>query len=370
MSKTIAYIRTTNIYDDSRATKEITTLADNGYDVVVLGWNRNGKALEKCRAIFTSGGISFRFFNVLLPQGIGLKNLDKLVSWNKWISNELKSISQLSAVHACNLDGAYAAYRFCLKKNVPLVYDIYDYYIDSHHIPNMLCSFVERLEIQIINFAACTIICTEERREQIQKSHPNKVVVIHNSPDVNFEESDKAEYDYVYCGSLCDRRLIKEILSEYAVNSDLRIAFAGNDIYQENANNVSQQYSNFEYYGTIPYTEVIELEKKSKVLSAIYEPTIRNHRLCAPNKFYEALALGKPLIVCKGTGIDEIVKRENIGCVINYDSKEFYQALRMLKDDETMCLEMGKRARKLYEEKYRWDIMKEELINIYSEFVG
>lgn len=366
MSKTIAYIRTTNIYDDSRATKEITTLADNGYDVVVLGWNRNGKALEKCRAIFTSGSISFRFFNVLLPQGIGLKNLDKLVSWNKWISNELKSISQLSAVHACNLDGAYAAYRFCLKKNVPLVYDIYDYYIDSHHIPNMLCSFVERLEIQIINFAACTIICTEERREQIQKSHPNKVVVIHNSPDVNFEESDKAEYDYVYCGSLCDRRLIKEILSEYAVNSDLRIAFAGNDIYQENANNVSQQYSNFEYYGTIPYTEVIELEKKSKVLSAIYEPTIRNHRLCAPNKFYEALALGKPLIVCEGTGIDKVVKDNCLGMVISYDAKDFYSALRRLINNPDEMREMGNRGRKLYKEKYSWSIMKERLISAYS----
>ncbi|HHU72431.1 MAG TPA: hypothetical protein GXZ21_10445, partial [Clostridiales bacterium] len=42
--KIIAYIRSSNIYDDSRATKEITALLDEGYKVVVLGWNRDGKA--------------------------------------------------------------------------------------------------------------------------------------------------------------------------------------------------------------------------------------------------------------------------------------------------------------------------------------
>ena len=49
---TVAFIRTTNIYDDSRATKEITALSDAGYRVVVLGWDRNGEAEEKTMHLF------------------------------------------------------------------------------------------------------------------------------------------------------------------------------------------------------------------------------------------------------------------------------------------------------------------------------
>ena len=35
----ILYIRTSNIYDDSRATKEIFALAEKGHKVHVLGWD-------------------------------------------------------------------------------------------------------------------------------------------------------------------------------------------------------------------------------------------------------------------------------------------------------------------------------------------
>ena len=111
-------------------------------------------------------------------------------------------------------------------------------------------------------------------------------------------------------------------------------------------------------------------ESKSICLSAIYEPTIRNHRLCAPNKFYEALALGKPIIVCKGTGIDKVVEENNIGKVIDYDVHQFYNAVRMFKDNPELCAQMGKRARKLYEEKFSWSIMERLLLETYEQQLG
>ena len=116
------------------------------------------------------------------------------------------------------------------------------------------------------------------------------MLVIHNSPDVPAMKVQEESYDYVYCGSLCDGRLIKEIIEQYSNHSGLEFAFAGNDKYQCDISKIADEYANFTYFGTIPYAKVLEIESKAKVLSAIYEPTIRNHRLCAPNKFYEAIA--------------------------------------------------------------------------------
>ena len=92
--KIIAYIRSSNIYDDSRATKEITALLDEGYKVVVLGWNRDGKAEEKSKELFSKyqQRVLFQFFPVEVIGGIGIKNVKMLLLWMNWIRKTIKML--------------------------------------------------------------------------------------------------------------------------------------------------------------------------------------------------------------------------------------------------------------------------------------
>ena len=367
---TIAYIRATGIYSDSRATKEIMDLADLGKQIIVLGWDRDGKGLKECAKIFEQKkNVVFRMYEVRAIDGIGIKSIHKLIGWMHWIKKQLNNIHELKAIHACDLDAGWPAYCYCKKNKKTLIYDIYDYYIDSHTIPKEIVDLVEKLEIKTINYASATIICTEERREQIKKSNPQKVVVVHNSPDIDIKIQNNNVYDFAYCGGLSNARLIGPILDNYVYNTDLRVCFAG---YGENQNKtieLEEKYERFIYKGTVSYNEVIEIESKAKCLSAIYDPAFRNHRLCAPNKFYEAIALGKPIIVCKGTGIDRIVEKYNLGIVINYDAIEFYNALRLLKNSPEICYEMGENGRKLYEKEYRWRYMRTRLLDAYNTII-
>lgn len=366
--KKVIYIRSSNIYDDSRATKEITALLENGYMVIVFGWNRDGDAEKKSEAQFQKyqNQIFFRFFQTRVSGGIGIKNINLLWSWLKWIKKEVKKVSKVDAIHACNLDSALSIWRYAEKKTIKRIYDIYDYYVDSHNIPSLLCQTIEKLEINIINHSDLTIICTEERKEQIKKANPKDLVIIHNSPEVEETGYKEEKYDYVYCGSLFSGRLIKEVFDNYSDNQDISFCIAGYGAYTDLANELMSKYENFHYYGALVYKEVLYKEKQSKIISAIYEPSVRNHRLCAPNKFYEALALAKPVIVCKGTGIDRIVENNNIGVVIDYNASDFYNAVRLLKDNNELRQQMGARARNLYNKEYRWDIMKQRLLEKYN----
>ena len=365
--KTVAYIRASGIYNDSRATKEITDLANAGFHLVVLGWDRDGKAAQECNSIFSDQkGIVFHFFNLHAPNGIGLKGIDKLLRWFVWIYKRLKNEKQLDAVHACDLDTGLITYAFCKRHKIPLVYDIYDYYIDCHSVPHSIQTIIENAEIRVINHSQVTIICTEERIEQISKASPKKVIVIHNSPDVPSLPETGNIYDFAYCGTLIDERLINNIFKHYPANDDLKFCFAGYGKNENQAINISKQCDNFTFLGIIPYGQVLEVESKSICLSAIYDPSYRNHRLCAPNKFYEAMALGKPIIVCKGTGIDRIVESKKIGVVINYNASEFYDAVRYLIGNPEACKEMGENGRNLYESEYRWEVMKGRLLEAYN----
>lgn len=299
---------------------------------------------------------------------VGHTKISKMIArkkWFQWLKGNLSLINGIDVIHACDYDTGAIVRIFSKNKGVRYVYDIYDYYVDAHPVPKLLKSYIEKGEIDTIENAEFTIICTEERREQIKKAVPKKLVVIHNSPEVMKLEESPEEYDYVYCGSLYDGRLIKETLDEYPNHEQLHFVFAGYGEYTEIARKLAVEFSGFEFLDSIPYAQVLEVEMKSKVISALYDPRIRNHQLCAPNKFYEALALGKPLIVCKGTGIDRVVEKENIGYTINYDVHEFYDAINKLVHDPDLRKEMGYKARKLYESKYRWELMKERLISAY-----
>lgn len=374
--KTVIFVRTASMYNDSRAMKEIQSLSNNGYKVIVLGWDRTGSAIEKCRDLFNEN-VSFYFYECNIVK-IGFRNIDKLILWFKWVYSKLSFITQNTAldsfiVHACDLDSGLPVYLF-LRRNshlrIHLVYDIYDYYIDLHHIPKALESKIEQMEIAIINSAAVTIICTEERTAQIKKSTPQKLIVLHNSPDLREVRLPKSssDFDYTYCGSLFPaRRLVKEILDRYPIHEELKFVFAGYGSYDELAEKLSVSYSNFRFLGTLIYPDVLEIESRTKVLSAIYDPLIRNHRLCAPNKFYESLALGKPVIVCQGTGIDKLVEKYNLGLTIQYDAEEFYKALDTLLKDPKRRKEMGQNGKRLYEEQYKWEIMEKRLLQAYSE---
>ena len=367
--KTVAFIRGTGIFNDSRSTKEILALIEAGYRVEVLGWDRDGTAVEQCRSVFASvaDSVNLSFYSVRAENGIGVKNINKLIGWFGWIRKALKKAGPLFAVHACDLDAGIAARRFCKKHRVKLVYDIFDYYVDAHYVPSVLRGLVERMEIKVINHADVTVICTEERKEQIEKATPKKLIVIHNSPELKSFASSEEDTDYFYCGAMSGRRLISEILEGYESNTELSLTFAGYGPHSARATELAERHEGFSFLGPLPYSRVLELEARARVLSAIYEPTIRNHRLCAPNKFYEALALGKPVIVCRGTGIDQIVEENNIGCVIDYDAEQFYDALRRLCADGDARRQMGVRARRLYDEKYKWDIMKRILLETYSQ---
>lgn len=364
----IVYVRAECIYNDSRATKEIMALCEAEYNVTVLAWDKNGVSEKECQKVFSQySNLHFSFFDEFIKDNIGFKNIHKLIKWFFWVNKQLKGLDHIHLIHACDLDAAMGVLHFCKKSKTKFIYDIYDYYIDSHFIPAPIVCMVEKREIQTINLSAATIICTEERREQISKASPKRTIVIHNSPDVETMEYVPIIYDYIYCGVLCDERNIGDIFREYHNNTDLRVCIAGHGDYKQTAIDLMNIYPNFTYHGSVNYSKVLDLEHQSMCISAIYDPSVRNHRLCAPNKFYEALALGKPIIVCKGTGIDRIVANNNIGIVIDYNAKELYSAIRTLKANPQICDEMGKKARKLYEEKYRWSTMKERLMDLYDE---
>jgi glycosyltransferase involved in cell wall biosynthesis len=102
------------------------------------------------------------------------------------------------------------------------------------------------------------------------------------------------------------------------------------------------------------------------VLMAL-DPENINNRLSAPNKLFEAMAAGVPIITCKELLMGQFVEREGIGVTFEWGQWDRLKAAIMkMMFDPQKCAEMGKRARKLAEKTHNWEHCEERLESLYQ----
>ena len=88
------------------------------------------------------------------------------------------------------------------------------------------------------------------------------------------------------------------------------------------------------WYGRISYQQALELSQQADVLFATYDPAIPNHQYSSPNKVFEGMMLGKPIIVAKHTNMDRMIKDANCGIIVEYgDTVDLENALALLAKD-------------------------------------
>ncbi len=370
-ARKIVYLRSTSIFNDSRAVKEIDALLENNYKLLVFGWDRDGFGKIKLSTSQKRDVLKIFYFKIKSNYGDGLKSIAKLLLFQIWqLFMMLKNISLFEIIHCCDFETALPAFIISKIFKKKVVYDSYDYYIHSRPVPSFIRFIIEKLEVLVINNSSVLLICNESRYEQVKKSNPKNIVVIHNTPDIDYDKylskNLNTKFKIVYVGLLQDGRLLNEIGDLIPIYKNIELHIGGYGNLDHYFLKLSKDHDNVFFYGQMDYDNVLTLESQSNILFATYDPKILNHKYSAPNKLYEAMALSKPIIVSKGTGIDAIVDREKIGISIDYNVESFFEAAQYLANSPTICCNMGNNARKLYKSEYNWRIMKKRLIDAYD----
>ena len=130
---------------------------------------------------------------------------------------------------------------------------------------------------------------------------------------------------------------------------------------------MAERFDNIYYYGRLSYDQTLSLENECDIMLAIYDPTIENYRFAAPNKFYESLMLGKPVIMARGTGMSEVVEDNAIGELIAYSKEGFMDGVNRLIARKDQWDSIGSKMKALYRDRYCWDEMERRLIQIYAQ---
>lgn len=360
----------------------VNALEDRGNDICLLTRSRYSKRLGKVqKSNYKTMNNEFANYEIGLKSqvGKGISNIYQLIIFQAiqfvWLLNNK---DKYDIIHAFDLDSGLPSLMVSKILKKKIVYHIADFYVDSRGgIPSSLRKLIRRLEFSIINSADITIICTEDRLKQIEGSKPKKIEVIHNTPVVSeglikqineqkdYIKKGKKKLQFTYVGGLSENRFIISFIEVVKKYPSVKLNIAGMGKLEKYVEKSSEIYGNINYLGRIDYNNALKLYLDTEVMFAIYDPKVPNHKFSAPNKVYEAMMLGKPIIVAKGTGVDKIVVDNNMGIAIDYSQESFEKTLNFITDNPDIVLEWSKNSSMAYK-KYSWDEMMNRIRNIYK----
>lgn len=375
--KRVVLIRSNPVFPDPPVEKMANSLIKFGYHVTILAWDRNSSHDTQVESVkLSNGSYDVIRFGIKANYGDGIKSLTQLLRFQikiaKWL---MKNKVNFDIIHCFDFDTGFTTnlMNVLLKKKV--LYHILDFYIDSHNIKQkLLRRIVKKLEFNIIKKANITIICNEARKKQISGSKPKKLYIIHNTPDsslsINEEFILRSKNDTLkiaYVGVLGDGRYLKEICEIVSEDLSLEFHVGGFGPFEEEIKKYAKLNKNINFYGKLKYGDTLALESKSDIMTAIYDPKVPNHKYAAPNKFYESLLLGKPVIAVKGTGIDKIIVEKDVGYIFDYSMESFKLLINEITLNTEDRLIKGKNAEELYKKSYSWNLMEDRIREMYGD---
>jgi glycosyltransferase involved in cell wall biosynthesis len=151
--------------------------------------------------------------------------------------------------------------------------------------------------------------------------------------------------------------------------SEVELVLAGPIIDKNIIDDIAAHPASVTYIGWIPsYEEILNRSLSADMLFRFSDPALpTKNKYASPNKLFEAMMCGKPILVSDNSSMASIVRHNNCGLVVPYgDRGAIKEAIVKLITDPGLRAELGKNGRRAYEEKYSWTIMENRLINAYK----
>lgn len=349
---------------DVRIAKTCATLVKLGHDVHFVGWNRRPDVNKSTDL----PGTTRHVVDHAVP------NLGS--TWSGQLAftrHAIKTLRQLrpDAVHAVNEDNILRIGWLKGWAFQKLTCDVFDSHIDrqSHRLWPVR-SAVFGL-VQATRWWCDQLIATDDVRFETFGWARRKTIVIGNyptdpGPDLAFQFPTGSPKVFV-SGTLARDRGVEQLLNAAKQVPGFRIIAAGWAADDYSAN-VFLKDPIVDFLGHITPQQSLEVAASCDALLAMYAPTCRNHILASPNKIYDALSVGRPVIVNSEARVSNWVDAHKVGhSNPYYDEAPLAEFLNSLIARRATLNEYATRARELFLQGYSWEAMESRLADIYGD---
>jgi glycosyltransferase involved in cell wall biosynthesis len=361
---------------DPRVYNEARALIKAGHEVTVLAWDRKklNHLKEKKEGINVVRIRNTKFMD-FLPYDIFRLHF----WWNEGVKKALKlqKKNPFDVVHCHDLSALPIGIKLKKRLGLPLIYDAHEIwgYMVSGDLPKWWANYYLWKEKKLAPIADHIITVAEPHEQYFQNMGCNKVSIIRNCKEVDKNEyvpQDNEFFTLAYIGVLGEGRFLRESVEICQGLEGMQFRIAGfgplEDVLKQTAKNAP--FGNIEFLGIIPMERVIPETAKGDVILCMLNPGNMNNRIGPPNKLFEAMAAGRPVIATKGTYSGNLVEELKMGLAIDFDEKSLKNAIIKLRDDPKLREEFGKNALKAALGEYNWKLQEKKLLNVYDQMRG
>lgn len=340
-----------------------------GFDVTVVGSIfrdqselKRSYQIHRLEMIFRSGGLFHFEFNIRLFLFAIKGKYDILVA------NGLDTIPGIGMV--------------AILKGKPFIYDSYNLFTESAEMIGrpLVKKFWQWVERASIRKARKVYTISESIVSFLELKYHIKVSLVRNTPENQSVRKFPPEYRLVheglkvliYQGAINRGRGLRLIIKAMKYLPDAMLFIVGEGEEEEELEKLVLQtslYTRVIFYGRVQFEELKFLTMQADLGLSAEEDSCLNYRYSLPNKLFDYIHAGIPVLVSAVQEMEKLVSERQIGQIITDRSPEKLaaQIREMLSDDEMVKQWRANSA--VAAKEFTWCKEKNRLIEIYKELL-
>lgn len=370
-SKKVVVSVTNDLSTDQRVDKVCNTLLEMGFNIILVGRRKtDSSSLEvrpyethRMRLLWEKGPLFYAEYNLRLFFHLLTVNTDLLVS--------------------NDLDTLLPNFLISRLRRIPLVYDSHEYYTETPELVNR--PFVQRIwktiERRIFPKLKDVITVNESIARLYEEEYNVKVNVVRNIPrlvEIHSTETrsslglpvDKHIVLMQGAGINIQRGAEEAVEAmQYLTDCVLLIIGGGDvlDLLKEKVRELNLQDKVF-FIPKQSYKRLREYTSKADIGLTIDKDTNLNYRFSLPNKLFDFIHSGLPVLASRLPEISRIIERYNLGNFIdNHDPQHISEKIKSMLADSSKMEEYKANAL-IAARELNWQNEEKVLINIYRKY--
>lgn len=245
------------------------------------------------------------------------------------------------------------------------------------HLRRLIAIIFSLIEKIIVKKNDAIVATTEGIADNYKSIHP---VVIHNYPDLAMLPApstnirDKNKNGIIYVGGISKIRGAVEMIKALEKTNeslDAHLHLIGNfdSIDLEHTLQTLEGYKYVVYSQSLPWAEAWKKAEGMKAGLVLYHP-VPNHIKTLPNKIFEYMMIGLPVIAASNPLLKDIIEKEQCGLVVDpLDVTAISRAIEFILTHPENARIMGENGHRAIINNYNWEKEGEKLLSLYQQIL-